>query len=1131
MSTGLGTYSFLPWLRQGIANRITAQDQDTTVDSRATIDVTIRVTGTPVDGGSALQQDINKTVEMYGPGDIVGIDMRAIINTEPRNWITNFETNYLPYVDFYDEDFPWRYTPATALASNAKRLKPWLALVVLKEAQSGEAGEFADGRNIAGKPLPFIAVQDTNLFPAAADLWAWAHVHVNASLIDDPDDIVALASANTGVLDRFEQTLAKDPDLAYSRIICPRKLEPNTAYHAFLVPAYETGRLAGLGIDPTEAPHATHSAWEAYPAGTRSEPFHYPVYHRWFFRTSTVGDFEYLVRLLEPRPMDSRVGRRDMDVQEPGSNLPGIDDPDLGGVLKLGGALRVPEEVLSADEQLEAAKYENWDGPYPHEFQQRLAEFMNLADAYSVETVKDAHAGTQLEDLDTTDDNPDPLITAPLYGRWHALTQRLLENRLGNPMPNDENWVHELNLDPRFRVVAGFGTEVVKNNQESYMEAAWEQIGDVIEANRQIRGAQLALEVSAVWHGKHLAAIAKVDQDRFLGITAPLDKRIAVNGVTRRFGQQMSRVPPAVLSAPMRRIARPRGRLVKALHIPGALSKKGIVSRLNDRSVLPAPEKVTPPDLPTVDKLASRLRPPGALGWILWWLRHAPPWQSIGLAVLLVASLVVLLVANIVVGVVAIAVLAVVVGGLWSRIRAHLRRLDVAASIREDGRKPQAVDALPASSDFELTMPTVAFDPVRGGVDNATATRFKEGLRDSFRLIAAGNAVAPDTPPVVWDLGAVGAQTLTALDVTRTIPARTLGRVRIPSRIRDKLVEQFVEAMAYPEFEIPMYKPLVAISDDLFLPNLEFVPNNCISLLESNQRFIEAYMVGLNHEMARELLWREYMTDQRGSYFRQFWDVSSVLTPEGADPEATKEALRDIPPLHRWSKSSKLGDHDNRERSGEKEEEVVLVIRGELLKKYPTAVILAHRAEWQTDGDGNIDKTLPRKLAVLTAAEQATPPPSKVRTPLYEAKVDPDIYFLGFDLNAAEAQGETPDLPDDPGWFFVIKERPGQPRFGLDIDEDGSPGGGKNYWNDFSWDDVMPGLADGGFLSATAAPTATLIPPPSSASEDQKKQHKEDIQIKWNVNVGAAELAYILYQVPVLVAVHASRMLPDPGST
>ena len=51
-----------------------------------------------------------------------------------------------------------------------------------------------------------------------------------------------------------------------------------------------------------------------------------------------------------------------------------------------------------------------------------------------------------------------------------------------------------------------------------------------------------------------------------------------------------------------------------------------------------------------------------------------------------------------------------------------------------------------------------------------------------------------------------------------------------------------------------------------------------------------------------------------------------------------------------------------------------------------------------------------------------------MRTPLYEAKVDPDIYFFGFDLTRRRRRkggtGENPN--DDPGWFFVIKERPGR---------------------------------------------------------------------------------------------------------
>ena len=43
-----------------------------------------------------------------------------------------------------------------------------------------------------------------------------------------------------------------------------------------------------------------------------------PVYFEWFFRTGESVDFEALVKPLEPRPMDTRVGIRDMDCSRPG---------------------------------------------------------------------------------------------------------------------------------------------------------------------------------------------------------------------------------------------------------------------------------------------------------------------------------------------------------------------------------------------------------------------------------------------------------------------------------------------------------------------------------------------------------------------------------------------------------------------------------------------------------------------------------------------------------------------------------------------------------------------------------------------------------------------------------------------
>jgi hypothetical protein len=218
-----------------------------------------------------------------------------------------------------------------------------------------------------------------------------------------------------------------------------------------------------------------------------------------------------------------------------------------------------------------------------------------------------------------------------------------------------------------------------------------------------------------------------------------------------------------------------------------------------------------------------------------------------------------------------------------------------------------------------------------------------------------------------------------------------------------------------------------------------------------------------------------------------------------------------------------LKDHDNRQ-SGVTKEEVVLTIRGDLLKKYPNAVIYAHRAEWQrkTDGSGAIDPEQERRLVALTVAEEDNPPKAKVRTPLYEAKVDPDIFFLGFDLTAAEVKGGTGENSgDDPGWFFVIKERPGEPRFGFDIGA--SDPNEIHVWNDLGWDNVQPGAA-GSFVVIDNAMSAFQVKPPTLPEDDEKKeQHADDVAIAWNKDMNSADVAYVLYQAPVLVAVHGAE--------
>jgi hypothetical protein len=452
----------------------------------------------------------------------------------------------------------------------------------------------------------------------------------------------------------------------------------------------------------------------------------------------------------------------------------------------------------------------------------------------------------------------------------------------------------------------------------------------------------------------------------------------------------------------------------------------------------------------------------------------------------------------------------------WLALERWLPGIRRADALREQAQTPAAVAALPASPDFQIALPGSGTTPRRGQSDSPEATRFKQALVDAAELQQAARSVASEPAPSRLDVAAVAARVHAAIDPDRTVAERVRTSVSIPGRLTSPLGDELVEVMAYPQIDTPMYRPLVDRSSELFLPRLNLIEQNSLTLLETNQRFIEAYMVGLNHEFARELLWREYPTDQRGSVFRQFWDPAGFLG--SADDPALREKLRDIPPIHTWNRRSALGEHDQRAASGAAEGELVLVLRGDLLKRYPNAVIYAHRAVWARKADGSIDPSKERTLAAID--DQSTPPRDVVKTPLYEARVDPDIAFIGFDLTAAVALGGSGEQPgDDPGWFFVIKERPGEPRFGFDVSRDGA----LEVWNDLAWPDVLP---TGELVPVGAGAPAPALSAPSPQDEQEKlDQHAEDVHVQWGPGMTAADAAYVLFQAPVLVAVHAAEML------
>ena len=219
--------------------------------------------------------------------------------------------------------------------------------------------------------------------------------------------------------------------------------------------------------------------------------------------------------------------------------------------------------------------------------------------------------------------------------------------------------------------------------------------------------------------------------------------------------------------------------------------------------------------------------------------------------------------------------------------------------------------------------------------------------------------------------------------------------------------------MAYPVLDLPAYTLLATYDRTRFCPGIDEVPTDSVTLLETNPRFIAAFMAGLNHETNRELLWRRYPTDQKGTPFRRFWE--------------RLDGQRDIPPMHEWTTAA-LADQTTDPKGN-----LVLLIRGQLLHRYPNTIVVAIRATGPHDPSEN---------------------PVDVRVPVFSGRFDPDVSFFGFPLHRA-------DVVADPGWFFALMEPLTEPRFGLDenVDPPRPQGAHPGSWNDVAWSDlpVAPG--------------------------------------------------------------------------
>ncbi|WP_427017094.1 hypothetical protein ACQCSX_20800 [Pseudarthrobacter sp. P1] len=1077
---------FIPFSRRGLAAGTAAPDPDGRLHVRRTFTITSEVSGAgtapaPVPASSA-------PMAVFGPGDVVGVDASQIVRRHPVPGDANLEPNYLAGIEFAHPDLPWMFSPEP---DDGTRAQPWLMLVVLPATTGGAP---TVGRQ-PGIPCPLITLGRAEDVPDPAGAWAFAHVQVFGA--DGPDTARDWVASLAGY----------GPNIR-SRVLCPTRLDPGTSYVAALVPTYELGRLAGLGLSAGAEPPGTRK-W--VPATGLA----LPVYDSWTFRTGPAGDFETLARKLRRAPAGvmEKLGARQVAIEPRAAQLPPMDG--FGGAVRP-GVHAVPTAIARVEHLAGAGE---------------LAP--DLLPAGGRPAVLHSVLKSLLNQVGRAAD-ADPLVGPPLYGQWPAKVRTVdgddhvdevaLADVDGAP-GSRQGWIEQLNVDPCQRIAAGLGARTVQLDQEGLMKEAWLQLEDVEAANHRLRWSALFASISTVLHVK----IASQDQQATLRFLAPAAGRLRdlqTPAQTYRATLDASVVAPVVLSPAFLRTARfavraaqraPRdaavqpsttaivGSLVTAMQTgaaqlrpqrfegvhavdPGILRELVNDARLGPRlseslgepaagyldraseipklldslaSAVVVQEEASPPPAvvphhPVHGHPGSGLDVHGGLleqgGLHPFGPAHTPhsPFDLHGLGDEVQVDHAQVDHAHVDAGL--LVPLETAQGPGFNREMVQIRdftpdqmglafnpdlvteRLDLGAGFARDATALARTLDIPESRSGQaaavLGLETAAQSALGVGRLELGAV-FAEDPEASAHLIAAlgdgGNGLvdvdARVALPAVNGLDPGTAAGLLASVEPMATYAGMLAYAATfdPSLVRRRFGDPFSPAMAAPVFPTPAVERLKKVDEAWILGGVGLLPENSVSVLEVNWKFVESFLAGSNHEMARELLWRRYPTDLRGSCFRQFW----------------AGAGEDIAAMDRWG--GPLGSHGAAQpgAAAGRKDMIVLVLKGDLLRRYPNTVISAVKGFPTPHQPGD----------AFTTTES--------RQELFHGFLARDVSYIGLDLSPAELAWTDPANARH-SWYIQLLEPHNEPRFGLDEQEGAAPGSNQanpssEYGNSDNW--------------------------------------------------------------------------------
>lgn len=765
-----------------------------------------------------------------------------------------------------------------------------------------------------------------------------------------------------------------------SRIVSPRGLEhdgdgmplglmPQSEYVAALVPAFND---------------AGEPMWLDNGAANFGGGAVLPAFSSWRFWTADAGDFKTLAAALHIPPAGD-VGK---------SRLRYLRSPEAAGVIDV---------TLEARGAITSLKME--DSPQAAEIAKVRADLELLA----------------TEQLNT--------IGLPHYGRpW-----------LAHPEETASGWPAELDDDPRYRGTAGLGAWMGIEAQEALMQAAVAQAGALRVAGQRVSHLATGLLASARLWDRRISS----DPSVRLRILGPMMSRIVADDggiVLDRVTGETSPIEPALFSSAAQRILRDRSGPTRHLADAGIVISAAF-AEANQPEIAPEP---IPDGLPHLDAVARKIGLPDLidlLGIDDTWVsevsgkfadlirRYEDEYES--------------------------ELADLVRSGATDEIASLAQRLGkpFIAHLEDLLREMLSERDLPCESGTVLW--AIAADNGRSLVDEGAADvsdraqgrAMVEAVKAAIRrcmtdqkcddhdipdsqLSCEGlvdlSPAAPQSRTRPIDLGLLSDGLASLLDPRKPgAPAR--------GRVTAQFTGLDLTRLIPPEFDIglnfPTWGLLKQYDQEWLLPGSGELENDSVTALQTNPKFIDAFMIGINTQFLAEMRWRDLAVARTATPLQMFW---------GQVDYATHARAADITPFTEWTRSlsdplgalshQAIAPSDPTQSSGSR---LIIAIHSDIFRRYPKTLVYLVKPDAGAT-DAQVD-TLLKQVPDLDRPDGDPDPVGwradrKFFGPTFAGTLAPDLNFFAFDV--------TPEALDL--YWLVLDEPPNELRFRNDRAVDGA---------------------------------------------------------------------------------------------